>query len=175
MATIAEKAVQVSQMMTGGPPVINTYPEAASQTFVAGQPVALVAGYITEITSGPIGDAGLLGFATEAAGNTATSGERSVGVYDLTTETVCEFNLREGNSTTPTNHVMVAADIGVAVGMQWDAADNRVYLTTAVTGADACFWVQGPAGPSVVGDTNARVLARPMSLKLQSNPGLAAA
>ncbi len=175
MAVIAKKPVNVPQMKTGGPPTLNTYPEAANQTFIAGQPVALVAGYVTEITSGAIGNAGLLGFASEDAGNTGTSGERNVAIYDLDTLTVCEFNLLEGNSTTPTDHVMVAADIGVSYGIQYDASNNRVYLTSAVTGADSCFWIQGPAGPSVVGDTNARVLARPLSIKLQSDPGIGAA
>lgn len=173
MATIARKPVQVTQMMTGGPPVINSYPEAANQTFVAGQPVALVAGYVTEITSGPIADAGLLGFAVEAAGNTATSGERQVAVYDLTPQSVCEFNLLSGNASTPTAHTMVATNIGVAYGMQWDSTNNRVYLTVDVTGVTSCFWVQGPAGPSVVGDTDARVLARPKSTALQSDPNIA--
>lgn len=78
------RKAELLKMIDGTPPVLWTLPEAASQSFVAGDLVYLTGGYVTICGSDP---AAILGIAMEDAHNT-TAGAYNVEVLVLTDQTM---------------------------------------------------------------------------------------
>lgn len=94
MATRDLTPIKAVKRRSGGPVTIQYFPEAASQSFVAGEAVYLVNGKVTEFADGvDNGSTRFLGFAAEdASGVTDTD----IGVYVADDDVVFEGNIYHG-------------------------------------------------------------------------------
>jgi hypothetical protein len=159
MATIAKDIVLAVMTLHDGPPPLLHVLEANSQTFVKGEFCFRSAGYLTEIA----GDtpAQIYGVAAGPASNDATAqtdNDVEVPCFLADPTTLFEINMLE---TGLADHVLVASDIGTAMAIQRDTANNKVHLNATIKGGGASvrMFVHRVARGSELGDTNARVLA----------------
>lgn len=128
MATITLGRIRVVKTLTGGPPALMRFEEAASQTFKDGALVFLSGGYIQECGADP---AQILGVVVGDGDNDATAGTSQKLVYVADASTVFEANVS-------TSQVTAQTDVGrswglVKVGNNWhidknDGTNQRVYI-----------------------------------------------
>lgn len=153
MATIAKQEIQAAVQMHGANPFTMTLPEAASQTFVKGELVVDVAGYVTEIASDTPGS--ILGVAAGDAHNT-TAGAASVPVELAAPQQLFRGNVLE---TALADHVLDATDLGTDMAIQRDTTNSKVYLNaTTKAGANIRVFTLQRARGTAIGDTNGQVL-----------------
>lgn len=157
--TVPDDIMTDAASETNSPPFTITLPEAASQTFLKGWPVQIVAGYITGITSDTPGN--VFGVVGQDFHNLAAA-----GVYGVISQTVATYvangtNIFAANvkGATLTDHVLVEADLGRVMGIQRDTTNNKVFLdSSVVAAANARVFTLRPAQNTDIGDTNGRVL-----------------
>lgn len=153
MATITKEALQQISSSYGGSNAPRTYREGASQTYVKGELVYALEGYVVELASDTPG--AILGLAN-TPGNNTTAGAKNTSVT-LAGEGI----LFAGNllTTSGADYTILNRDLCRVAGIQRVTADSKVYLNAAVTGgASARVWIHGLARDSAIGDVNARVI-----------------
>jgi len=117
--------------LTGLSTPVITFPEAASQSFVAGDFVFLSSGYLTICGTDPVL---IMGIALEPAHNT-TAGLYQIGVAVATEITL--FGLSVYHAT-PANNVIEAADLGKITDIAKNAAGKWV-VDKATVGSTSRF------------------------------------
>lgn len=145
MATIALQRVQLANPKKA---TIRAFPEAASQSFKAGEFVYLSSGKVTVCASDT---AHILGMAMHDASGT-TDADVLVAVADGETE--FEMNVYHA---TPGSAITAITQIGAEYGLV--VASNKHYLDLAETTADA-FQIQSLSPKDAVGDTYGRVIVK---------------
>lgn len=150
MATIAQQSMIVAFTISGNAPRVQSFPEAASQTFVAGEPVYLSSGYVTECGDDP---SAILGIAADNAHNDSTAGKYSVGVYIPDSDMVFEANIYGGGNLT------AITDVGRSMGIYRDTTNSKLYVDKGDTHNHRVV-VVGLSKKDAVGDTYGRVLVQ---------------
>ena len=142
---VTQKA-RVVKTISGCPNPVWSRPEAVSQTFVDGDLVYMVSGYLTVCGADP---AAILGIAKEAGHNAAA------GAYDDLVDAITEDTLVEMqvHHTTPANAVIEAADLGKLYGIA--VTSNKWYVDKTEVAAPR---VRIQAFVDALGTTNGRVL-----------------
>lgn len=150
-----KSAVRPVYSLTGGTPLAKSYPEAASQTFVKGEPVYLSSGYVTAFdASADNGTQTFLGFAAEDAHNDAANGTHDVMV-DLGFGNVFEANVSSNGS----DQVTAVTQVGTKYPLYHDSTNSIVAVDIADTGGKIdCAIVIDVKPRAAVGETNGRVL-----------------
>src|SRR3990167_1698734 len=156
MATINLLPLVCVGTLHGGPPLVATYPEAASQTFTTGEAVYLDGnGRVAEYTAAlDDGTQRFLGFAAEDGHNNATAGGDSTQVY------LGFGNIFEANVTTAgSDQVTAITQVGTLYPMYQDTTNSRVAVDIGDTGGQG-DWIRvyQLSEKDAVGDTNGRVL-----------------
>lgn len=142
MATIALQPLEVKGTISGNSPEMETYPEAAAQSFKKGEIVILTAGKVTIAGANPTG---ILGVAAHDASGVTDTG---VNVYIANLDTIFVGNLTTGRTTAITQ---VGGRYAVAlVSAKWHVND-------AVTGANERVVIKKLDPRDAVGDTQGRV------------------
>jgi hypothetical protein len=141
MATISKKIIEVAKTLHGGPPIIVTYPEAASQDFLAGELVYLVSGKVTQCGANPTI---ILGIAMHDASETT---DTDVQVCLATADTIFSANRDSG--------VTAVTDVGQSYRI---AATSNKWHIVPTTGANARVLVVELDTRDTVGDTSGRLL-----------------
>lgn len=142
MATIALMPIEVKGSVTGSAPEMETFPEAATQSFKKGELVILASGKVTVAGANPTGILGVA--AHDASGIT----DNPVNVYIANLDTIFVANLSTGIASAITQ---VGARFGVTkVGTNW-------HVDTAKTGATERVVVKKLDSRDAVGDTQGRV------------------
>jgi len=103
----ALRAASIARTLSGGVCPLDDFPEAASQSFIAGEFVYRVAGYITVCSTDP---AQVLGMVREAGHNT-TAGLYNVSVTPFTEDVLIEMCVDAGTDS------IEAADHGKLYGI----------------------------------------------------------
>lgn len=155
MATIARIPIEPVHWH-GGEIIQLRLPEAASQTFVKGEIVYLVGGYITEIAGNTPSQ--IAGVAMEDAHNDTSS-----GTHNILISTADAHNVFVGSVTTNGSDVVTAVtDVGGTFGIYRDTTNSKVYIDKNVTAGASVRTVviEHYKNPDVVGDTNGRVYFR---------------
>lgn len=149
MATIPVTKMKAPRTISGNPPQIMTFPEAASQTFVAGELVYLSGGYVTECSANPTL---ILGMAADPAHN-STAGAYNVGVYVANSDTI--FEISKTNST-GTAAATAVTDVGTGFGVYLDTTNSRVtaYIGAGLNNRLMCL---DHSDKDTVGDTGGRL------------------
>ncbi len=117
------RTVSLGRMLDGSRPVPLTLPEAASQSYVVGDLVYMVNGYVTECGSNP---SAVLGIA-KSAGNNTTAGLYNTDVLCITGNMLVDMQV---HSATASSADIEAADrfkayqIAVTSGMWYVDKDN---------------------------------------------------
>lgn len=156
MATINLVPVTIAATLHGGPPLVKTYPEAASQTFVAGEAVYLDgAGRVAEYTTAlDDGTQRFLGFAAENGHNDATAASHSVEVY-LGWGNIFEANVTAAGAA----QVTAITQVGSVLPLYEDTVNSNVSVDIANTGSQGAWArIMAISTRDVVGDTYGRVL-----------------
>jgi len=122
MATIAQQSIMVDHTISGNSPQVLTFPEAASQTFKAGELVYLSSGYVTECGDDP---SAILGVAADDAHNDASDGTHEVGVYIPNHDTVFRANVYH---STGASAVTAKTLVGNSYGVYRDTTNSKVYV-----------------------------------------------
>jgi len=155
MATIADNIVLARMTFTEGEPPIFYVPEANSQSFVKGELVYIVGGYLTKVPA----DAYVSVYGVAAAPSANSASAQANGVMtpvELALETtVFEANMKQ---TGLANHTSVAGDFGVVMAIQRDTVNNKMFLNASDVVTNPRVFVHGPGQGSVVGDVNPRAL-----------------
>ncbi len=120
--SLMAQPMDVLYMLHGDHPHIEEFPEAASQSFVAGDLVYLNGGYLTICGSDP---SAILGVALADAHNT-TAGAYTIPVLVLTTHTVLTMRVYHSNSG---SNVIEATDLGTAYGVVAGTGEWKVDKT----------------------------------------------
>lgn len=157
MATIAKTALKCVRTLHGGPPVEESYPEAASQTFKKGEAVYLNAsGHVAEFTEAIDDDTQkFLGFAAEDGHNSSTAATYNVSVWNAS---VATGNVFEANicGTAGADQVSALTQVGGLYPIYHDATNGLSLVNIADTAGNEdtanILKING-----VVGDTNNRV------------------
>jgi len=105
------RSVEFMRTLTGTPALVQTYPEAASQTFKAGDLVYRNGGYVTVCGANP---SLVLGVALEDAHNDAQAGTHEIQVLIINGWT--EFVMQVYHSTSDNNKIE-ASDLGKKYGI----------------------------------------------------------
>jgi hypothetical protein len=159
MATQQLRPIKAKRRRSGGPVLIKYFPEAASQTFKAGEAVYLVSGKITEFTdSVDDGSTRFLGFAAEDASGVT---DQKVGVYVADDDLVFEGNIYHG---TEASAITALTDVGsstlLPLKILANQGDGMVAVDKENTASkiDCVRIVKIPLKPGeAVGDTYGRV------------------
>lgn len=157
MATANKSAVTVAQTLHGGPPMVVTLPEAASQVFLKGEAVYLdgsgnVAEYTTAIDDGT---QRFLGFAAEDGHNSSPAATNNVQV-NLPWGTVFEGNVCTGAGN---DQITAKTQVGSPYVLNENATLNIVQVDIGNTGGQiSAVRIVGISPKGAVGDTNGRVL-----------------
>lgn len=141
MATIAKQAIEIAKTLSGGPPAILTFGEAATQSFKAGEVVYLVNGLVTLYSAA---GTKILGIAMKDASGVTSD---SVPVALACDDTIFCANLSGSLTTT-------IATIGIAYPLA--AASNKWHVNTATTTSGNALIV-GLDGRDAVSDVAGRV------------------
>lgn len=152
--TVAKQEIQAVVQMHGANPFTLTLKEAASQTFVKGELVEIVAGYVKEIASATT--ATIYGVAAEDAHNGASD-----GLYSVSVELAAPQQLFAANVLTTglTDRVLLQTDLGCDMAIQLDTVNSKVYLDASTKGgANIRVRTHKQARGTDVGDTNGRAL-----------------
>lgn len=117
MATQVLRPIRPVKRRDGGAITIEYHPEAASQTFKAGEPVYIDGnGRVAEFdATADNGTQRFYGFAAEDGHNDATAGTHKVGVYKADDDTVFEGNIYH---TTEGNAVTAQTDLGTLLPLK---------------------------------------------------------
>lgn len=132
MAVIALHRIEPVKTVSGNAERTLTLPLAASQTFVRGEPVYLVAGYVTEATASTV----LLGFAAEDA-TSGTAGQYNVKVWIADTDTIFVGNKGAtslASNATADTYVTSVVDRGRQAALFNATATTAGVWTVDVTG-----------------------------------------
>lgn len=152
MATIPKQRIEPARTISGNSPHVLVLPLAASQTFKAGSPVYLVAGYVTVAT----GSTMLLGFALEDA-TSGTAGQYNISVALAERDTVFVGNI--GNGSSQTTAITNRGVLGILYDDTGASGHWTVDLTT-VTGATGRITIMDLDPRDTVGDTAGRLFFR---------------
>lgn len=151
----------------GGPVVVRTYPEAASQSFVKGEAVYLNgSGDVAEYTAAiDDGTQRFLGFAESDAHNDTVAATNNISVILGGAGNVFELNVTANGSDQVTAKTQVGA---AAIPMYQDTTNSRVaYDISDTSGQIDCFRMLDLSPRDTVGDTNGRVLVTVVPAALQ--------
>jgi len=157
--TVSDDIMLESASEANAPPFGLAFAEAASQTFLKGWLVNLVAGYVTAIASDTPGN--ILGLAEQDAHNLSASGsptnpDQSINVSLANATNIFSANVKGASLA---DHVLVQSDIGVTMGIQRDTTNNRIFLDASVKAGSSCrVFTLRTAQNTDIGDTNGRVL-----------------
>lgn len=154
MATQKQIAISPVGTISGNSPELRAFPEAASQTFVAGEAVYLNgSGYLAEFTSAvDTGGQRFLGFAAEAGHNDASNGTYDIKVYIGNGDTIFRGAIYHG---TAGSAVTAITDIDAKYPLQHDTTNSKCYPNKQNPAGpiDACTIVEICGGPGhAVGD-----------------------
>lgn len=154
MSTIALQPLRFARTVSGNSPMVLVLPEAASQTFKKGEPVYLVAGYVTECGNNP---AAILGFANEDASNDTVAGTSDVGVVIANDDNIFEMNKSDTAGAVAATAV---TDVGKAFALYRDTTNSKAYAHVAegAQAANGRFMCLAISGKDVVGDSGGRLL-----------------
>lgn len=150
MATISLQRMKAIGTISGNSPEIRYYPEAASQSFKAGELVYLASGKVTICGADP---SLILGMAMEDATGT-TNTDLAVAIANK--DTVFEGNVYHG---TPASAITAITDVGTDYGVV--NADNKWYVDVSDT-SNVRILVRDLSKKDAVGDTYGRVLFQVM-------------
>lgn len=156
MATATKSAVKVAYTLHGGPPITKVYPEAASQTFVAGEAVYLDGnGRVAEYTTGiDDGTQRFLGFAAADGANNSTAGAASSTVI-LPWGVVFEANVCTAAGA---DQITALTQVGTAYVLFENATLNIVQIDISNSGGQiSAVRIMELSPKGAVGDTNGRV------------------
>lgn len=145
MATITQVPARLARTVSGGAGITGVFPEAASQSFKAGEFVYLVSGKVTVCADDATSILGMA--AHDASGTTNTN----VIVYLAHPDNVFEANVYH---STPASAVTAITQVGVNYALQVDS--NKSYVDIEDTSHDA-FVVIGISEKDAVGDVYGRV------------------
>lgn len=124
MGTQALSPVRAVKRLDGAPITIESYPEAASQTFVKGEPVYLNAsGHLAEFdATADNGTQRFLGYAAEDAHNDVVAATHKTGVFVADDSLVFEANIYH---TTVGSAVTAQSDLGSLLPMKHLPSQGR--------------------------------------------------
>lgn len=154
MATIPLSAFEIARTTDGGPPTVMEFEEGASETFVAGEVVYLLNGYVKEVGANP---ALIVGVAGAPAHNT------TAGAYKIPVFLADERNIFRAQvcSAAGTRAVTAQTMIGRAMALLLDTTNSFVQvLSTPLDGANGRVYCVGLDKQDVLGDTGGRVLVK---------------
>lgn len=158
MATITQVPARLVKTGAGGG-VTGVFPEAASQSFKAGEFVYLASGKVTVCADDAVA---ILGMAAHDASGTT---DANVIVYLAHPDNVFEANVYHG---TPASAVTAITQVGVNYALQVDS--NKHYVDIEDTGHDA-FVVTGISERDTLGDQYGRVYFRVLDAASQLSVG----
>lgn len=145
MAVVAQVAVRVVKTISGNSPMIRYYPEAASQSFKAGQFVYLSSGKVTVCSDDA---SSILGLAVSDATGVTDS---ECAVYIANTDTIFEGNVYH---STPASAVTAITQVGEQYALK--VLSNKCYVDIEDTSHDA-FQIVSLSERDAVGDQYGRV------------------
>lgn len=145
MSTITQRPARVANTISGNSPEVKVFPEAAEQSFKAGEFVYLVSGKVTVCASN---GTTILGMAVADASGTT---DEDCEVYVANGDTVFEANVGHG---TPASAVTAITDVGVCYALL--VASNKHYVDVEDTDNDA-FQVRRLSPKDNTGDQYGRV------------------
>jgi hypothetical protein len=148
MATIAARPIEPYRTVSGNQPRMLWFPEAASQTFKAGEVVYLVAGYVTLYVADGLA---VLGVAAEDAHNGATAGLYSTKVWIADADTIFIANL-SGSSVTARSDVTMMYSMTSSSHIWYIDKTDVTNRVLQIVGLNADYATTEEA----VGDTNGR-------------------
>lgn len=131
--------LQVAQSTTGGPPMLNSFMEAITQTFEVGAPLtfALATGVAEAAAAGPF-----LGFAAEAGHNYPVRDPINKAVVILNTDDITMQSVMKGAQKTDTI-------VGDTYNLVKDSTLGWIVDNTSQGAAGTCIITQiGPYSPS---------------------------
>lgn len=153
MATIALGKAEWAMTLDGGPCSILHFPEAASQSFVTGEPVLLsTTGYVTECGDNPVA---ILGLALADAHNT------TAGLYTIPVALADHRNIFRANccSSAGTRAATSIAMVGKGASILRDTTNSYLQiLSTSLDGSNSRVTIVSLDPQDVVGDTGGRLL-----------------
>jgi len=145
MSTITQVPARVANTISGNSPEVKYFPEAASQSFKAGQFVYLNSGKVTACADD---STTILGIAVgDASGNT----DEDCAVYIANADTVFEANVYH---STAASAVTAITQVGTCYALKVDS--NKCYVDIEDTSNDA-FQVRRLSPKDKVGDQYGRV------------------
>jgi len=155
LATIPLSAFEIAGTVDGGPPTVLEVEEAASESFVAGEPVYIAdSGYLTECGDNP---ALVLGIAGAPAHNT-TAGLYKIPVYLADSRNIFRA---QAASAAGTRMATTRAAIGRILALFRDTTNSLLQVNGATfDGANARVYCLGLDKQDVLGDTGGRYLVR---------------
>lgn len=148
MATIVMQKMRAVKTISGNSPQVLSFPEAATQTFVAGEVVKLVNGKVTEISDDT--PASVLGVAVQAASGVT---DTMIQVAIANADTIFEANYSNDSQAGAVTAVTI---VGTKRDLDRDTANSKVYVSSAQ--ASVRVMVMDISENDVVGDTGGRVL-----------------
>src|SRR3990167_1005409 len=135
MATQEKIGIRPLKTVSGNPPELRTYPEAATQTYKKGELVYLVSGKVTEFTDAvDDGTVRVLGIAAvDASGTTDTDAP----VWIFNDDTIFVGTV---DHTTAASAVTAVADVSNLWPFKYDTTNSRVTIDKEDTASqlDAC-------------------------------------
>jgi hypothetical protein len=171
MATFNTESPQVRDLVSDSlsAPVTEELLEAATQTFLAGDPVTINgAGFVAEFTEG---NTDLYGIATKDGGNGASAGDKTSRVVALDPRgRVIVCTLLENSAA---NHTYAQTDVGAEVSLALDGSNWHAQIggsgfqVVSVVG-DHMATGRTKRTPTV-GDINVRVAIRPHDATMMTN------
>lgn len=159
MATISLQAAKVFGTISGNAPEVRVYPEAASQSFKAGQFVYLASGKVTVCGDDTTSILGM------AVGDASTVTDTDCAVYIANFDTIFEMNVYHSSAGSA---VTAITDVGGKKGLEVDS--NKCYYALEEATALA-FQVRFLSPRDAVGDTYGRVCVQVLSDIMQVGPG----
>jgi len=159
MSVINQVSARVARTISGNSPEILTFPEAASQSFKAGQFVYLNSGKVTACTDDATTILGM------AVGDASGTTDEDCEVYVANGDTIFEANVYH---STASSAVTAITQVGTCYALQVDS--NKCYVDIEDTSNDA-FQVRRLSPKDKVGDRYGRVEFQVISSARQLESG----
>lgn len=155
MATIPLAECEIAGTNDGGPPTVLEVEEAASQTFVEGEPVYIAdSGYLTECGDNP---ALILGIAGADAHNT-TAGAYKIPVYLADSRNIFRI---QACSAAATRMATTRTAIGRILALFRDTTNSKLQANgSTFDGSNGRVYCLGLDKQDTLGDTGGRYLVR---------------
>jgi len=155
MATLTLNRARVARTISGNSPMIMTFPEAASQSFKAGEFVYLVSGKVTVCD---YNSALILGMAAADASGTT---DKACPVYAANDDTIFELHKADGApgaGTATTGSATAITDVGKQFGLYRNTTLKYWWVAAGTFGGNERVVVVDLSNFDAVGDTGGRLL-----------------